>query len=115
MEFYFDEKKQIYVDRFRDRSFSNKFNIWFTNSYWWENNAKKFFFAKYINSPETQFFKDNNLYNIDKARTLKWGDQIFLVEGYMDVIGLNNKGIQNCVANLGTALTEKQMKLLINF
>ena len=33
----------------------------------------------------------------------------------MDVIGLNNNGIQNCVANLGTALTEKQIKILSQF
>ena len=33
----------------------------------------------------------------------------------MDVIGLNNNGIENCVANLGTALTEKQIKILNQF
>ena len=78
---------------------------------------KNSFFAKYINSPETQFFKKgNNLYNIDRARRLSNNlDQIFLVEGYMDVIGLNNNGIENCVANLGTALTEKQIKILNQF
>ena len=78
---------------------------------------KNSFFAKYINSPETQFFKKgNNLYNIDKARKLSNKlDQIFLVEGYMDVIGLNNNGIKNCVANLGTALTEKQIVILNQF
>ena len=78
---------------------------------------KNSFFAKYINSPETQFFKKgNNLYNIDRARRLSnISDQIFLVEGYMDVIGLNNYGIENCVANLGTALTDKQITILNQF
>ena len=78
---------------------------------------KNSFFAKYINSPETQFFKKgNNLYNIDRARKLSNKlDQIFLVEGYMDVISLNNNGIKNCVANLGTALTENKYQFLINF
>ena len=116
--FYFDEKKNMYVDRFRDRI------IFPINSISGLPIAiggrimqKNSFFAKYINSPETQFFKKgNNLYNIDKARSLSNKlDQIFLVEGYMDVIGLNNNGIQNCVANLGTALTEKQIKILSQF
>ena len=116
--FYFDEKKNIYVDRFRDRI------IFPINSISGQpvaiggriikNNS---FFAKYINSPETLFFKKgNNLYNIEKARRLSNKvDQIFLVEGYMDVIGLNNNGIENCVANLGTALTEKQIAILNQF
>ncbi len=116
--FYFDEKKNIYVDRFRDRI------IFPINSISGQpvaiggriikNNS---FFAKYINSPETPFFKKgNNLYNIEKARRLSNKvDQIFLVEGYMDVIGLNNNGIENCVANLGTALTEKQIAILNQF
>ena len=73
--------------------------------------------AKYINSPETQFFKKgNNLYNIDRVRKLSNKiNQIFLVEGYMDVISLNNRGIENCVANLGTALTERQIAILNQF
>ena len=116
--FYFDEKKNTYVDRFRDRI------IFPINSISGPPIAmggriiqKNSFFAKYINSPETQFFKKgNNLYNIDKARRLSNKlDKIFLVEGYMDVIGLNNYGIQNCVANLGTALTEKQIAILNQF
>ncbi len=116
--FYFDEKKNTYIDRFRDRV------IFPINSISGSPIAiggrimeKNSFFAKYINSPETQFFKKgNNLYNIDKARILSNKlNQIFLVEGYMDVIGLNNNGISNCVANLGTALTEKQIKILNQF
>ncbi len=116
--FYFDEKKNTFVDRFRDRI------IFPINSISGSPIAiggrimeKNSFYAKYINSPETQFFKKgNNLYNIDKARALSNKlDQIFLVEGYMDVIGLNNNGISNCVANLGTALTEKQIKILNQF
>ncbi len=116
--FYFDEKKNTYVDRFRDRI------IFPINSISGLPIAiggrimqKNSFFAKYINSPETQFFKKgNNLYNMDNARILSNKlDQIFLVEGYMDVIGLNNNGIQNCVANLGTALTEKQIRIINQF
>ena len=47
--------------------------------------------AKYINSPETPFFKKgSNLYNLDKARKLSNKlEDVYLVEGYMDVIGLS--------------------------
>ena len=116
--FYFDEKKNIFVDRFRDRI------IFPINSITGQPIAiggrtiqKNSYLAKYINSPETQFFKKgNNLYNLDKARKFSnLSKEIFLVEGYMDVIGLNRNGIENCVANLGTALTERQTSILNQF
>lgn len=67
---------------------------------------------KYLNSPESQVFKKRyNLYglNIFKKQASK---DIILVEGYMDVIGLNNQGIDQAVASLGTSLTSDQAKLL---
>ena len=67
---------------------------------------------KYLNSPESQVFKKRyNLYglNIFKKQSNK---DIILVEGYMDVIGLNNQGIDQAVASLGTSLTNDQAKLL---
>ena len=69
---------------------------------------------KYLNSPETAFFrKGENLYGLDKAAqpTRKEGFFI-LVEGYMDVIAMHQAGITNCVAPLGTALTEAQVRVL---
>ena len=71
-------------------------------------------FAKYINSPETEFYKKgNNLYNINAAKEFRnKTDEIFIVEGYMDVINLHKFGIENVVANLGTALTERQLNLI---
>ena len=116
--FYFDEKKNIFVDRFRDRIIFPINSISGTPiAIGGRIMQKNSFFAKYINSPETQFFKKgNNLYNIDRARKLSNKiNQIFLVEGYMDVISLNNRGIENCVANLGTALTERQVAILNQF
>ena len=116
--FYYDEKKNIYVERFRDRI------IFPINSITGQPIAiggrtiqKNSYLAKYINSPETQFFKKgNNLYNLDKARKFSnLSKEIFLVEGYMDVIGLNRNGIENCVANLGTALTDRQTSILNQF
>lgn len=67
---------------------------------------------KYLNSPESKVFKKRyNLYglNIFKKQASK---DIILVEGYMDVIGLNNQGIDQAVASLGTSLTNDQAKLL---
>ena len=62
------------------------------------------------------FKKGSNLYNLDLARKLSnKTDTIFLVEGYMDVIGLSKNGIENAVANLGTSLTDKQILTLNQF
>jgi len=73
--------------------------------------------AKYINSPETLFFKKgNSLFNLDKSRHSSAShDEVFLVEGYMDVITLTKFGIINTVANLGTALTERQVETAWRF
>jgi DNA primase len=67
---------------------------------------------KYLNSPETSLFdKGRTLYNIDRAgpasRTAK---RLIVVEGYMDVIGLDRAGISEVVAPNGTAVTETQLE-----
>jgi len=116
--FYLDDKKNIYVERFRERiifpinSISGQ-PIGLGGRTIRENN----YLAKYINSPETQFFKKgSNLYNLDLARKLSNKiDQVYLVEGYMDVVGLSKNGIDNAVANLGTSLTDKQILILNQF
>ena len=67
---------------------------------------------KYINSPENIVYsKGRNLFGLNVA---KKGDlkKILIVEGYMDVISLHQRGITNVVAPLGTALTEQQGWLL---
>ena len=69
---------------------------------------------KYLNSPETPLFdKGRTLYNLDRAgpasRTAK---RVIVVEGYMDVIALDQVGIGEAVAPLGTALTEGQLERL---
>lgn len=116
--FYLDEKKKVYVERFRDRIIFPINNIsgqpiGLGGRTFQENNH----LAKYINSPETPFFKKgSNLYNLDLARKLSNKiDHVYLVEGYMDVVGLNKKGIENVVANLGTSLTDKQILILNQF
>jgi len=116
--FYIDDKKNKLVERFRNRI------IFPINNLSGQPIAlggriieKKDYLAKYINSPETNFFKKgSNLYNLDIARKLSNKlDNIYLVEGYMDVLGLNKNDIENVVANLGTSLTDRQISILNQF
>jgi DNA primase len=69
---------------------------------------------KYLNSPETAFFrKGENLYGMERAAPAIRGAGFFiLVEGYIDVLAMHQAGVGNCVAPLGTALTEQQVRLL---
>ena len=69
---------------------------------------------KYLNSPETAFFnKGHHLYGMHRAHQgIREEGYALLVEGYMDVIALQNAGFPNAVASLGTALTKDQAKLL---
>ncbi|MBS5823962.1 MAG: DNA primase [Clostridium argentinense] len=68
---------------------------------------------KYLNSPETPLFlKGTNLYGLNFAIKQNMNRTVIIVEGYMDCIALHQQGITNVVATLGTALTERQAKLL---
>jgi DNA primase len=69
---------------------------------------------KYLNSPETPLFhKGRVLYNLDQARAAAHETStIIVVEGDMDVIAMARAGFRNCVAPLGTALTEDQLSIL---
>ncbi len=116
--FYLDEKKKIYVERFRGRLIFPINNISGQPIALGGRIIEELdYLAKYINSPETDFFKKgSNLYNLDLARKLSNKvDHIYLVEGYMDVVGLSKNGIENSVANLGTSLTDKQILTLNQF
>ena len=116
--FYLDEKKKVYVERFRGRLIFPINNISGQPIALGGRIIEKLdYLAKYINSPETTFFKKgSNLYNLDLARKLSNKlDHIYLVEGYMDVVGLSKNGIENAVANLGTSLTDRQILTLNQF
>ncbi len=69
---------------------------------------------KYLNSPETAIFnKRNLLFALSRALpAIRRTEQAVLVEGYMDVVGVHNRGVTNVVASLGTAFTEAQARLL---
>jgi len=73
--------------------------------------------AKYINSPESIVYKKSNeLYGIYQARAdIVKEDKCFLVEGYLDVIGMWQSGMRNTVASSGTALTDGQIALIHRF
>lgn len=71
--------------------------------------------AKYLNTPETPVFdKGSNLFALNLAKNANATD-IILCEGYMDVITVHQAGIENCVATLGTAITEGQAKLMLRY
>ncbi|MCP4543727.1 MAG: DNA primase [Chloroflexi bacterium] len=69
---------------------------------------------KYLNSPQTAMFdKSRTLYGLDLARqTIRREDRAVIVEGYMDVMQAHQAGFANIVAQMGTALTEPQLRQL---
>ena len=73
--------------------------------------------AKYLNSPETKTYKKKyELYGLYEIRQIdKRPESIFLVEGYMDVIGLFQNGIKNSVASSGTAFTIEQLRKILSY
>ncbi len=69
---------------------------------------------KYLNSPQTVLFdKSSVLYGIDQAKTaIREQGFVVIVEGYMDVLMAHQHGRKNVVASMGTALTEKQVRVI---
>jgi DNA primase len=72
---------------------------------------------KYYNSPETPLFqKSYELYGLLASRkSIREKGHVLVVEGYMDVVGLSQKGIRNVVATLGTATTAFHIKKLLRY
>ncbi len=73
--------------------------------------------AKYVNSPESLIYhKSSELYGLYQAkREIIKKDKCILVEGYMDVISMSQRGVENIVASSGTSLTEGQIALIHRF
>ena len=73
--------------------------------------------VKYQNSPESSIYsKRRELYGLYQAKqAIVKMDQVYMVEGYTDVISMHQCGIENVVANSGTALTKEQIHLLHRF
>ena len=72
---------------------------------------------KYVNSPDSIIYhKANELYGIYQAKKMiAKEDMVYMVEGYTDVLAMHQCGIENVVANSGTALNEAQIHLLHRF
>ncbi|WP_367355891.1 DNA primase [Mesotoga sp.] len=72
---------------------------------------------KYINSSESKYFQKNRLlFNLSRAKAaIKQLNYAVIAEGYFDVISLFEAGISNAVGLLGTALTEKHLRILGNY
>ncbi len=72
---------------------------------------------KYLNSPETVVYeKRRELYGLNVAKNeIRKKDQVYIVEGYMDVVSLNQSGVENVVAASGTAFTDEQARLIKRF
>ena len=72
---------------------------------------------KYVNSPDSEIYhKERELYGLFQAKkAIAKDDRVFMVEGYTDVIAMHQCGIENVVANSGTALSNFQIKLLRRF
>ena len=72
---------------------------------------------KYVNSPESDIYhKDRELYGLYQAKkAIAKEDRVFMVEGYTDVIAMHQCGIENVVANSGTALSQHQIHILHRF
>ncbi len=107
------EKKGNIYDRFRNRVIFPVFDIK-GNVIGFGGRVLDDSKPKYLNSPETLVFqKGYNLYGLNFAIKEKNQEKYFIiVEGYMDCISLNQYGITNVVASLGTALTTHQARLL---
>jgi len=116
--FYKNEKYNRFVNRFYSRIiFPIKNIVGDTIAFGGRvtsNNSKT---AKYINSPETEFYKKGrHVFNLDKAKfNINKNQEVIVVEGYMDVISIYSAGIKNVVSNSGTALTENQINLIWKF
>ena len=115
--YYKNEKTGKYVDRFNSRIIFPIKNVSGDTIAFGGRIIRESKFAKYINSPETEFYKKGNvIFNLDKAKDLRGEtEDVLIVEGYMDVVSVYASGIKNVIANSGTALTERQISLIWKF
>ena len=72
---------------------------------------------KYVNSPDSEIYhKERELYGLFQAKkAIAKEDRVYMVEGYTDVIAMHQCGLENVVANSGTALSNHQIRLLRRF
>ncbi len=115
--YYKNDKTEKYIDRFNSRIIFPVNNISGDTIAFGGRIIREGKLAKYINSPETEFYKKGNMiFNLDKAKDSRAEtDNVVIVEGYMDVVSVYASGIKNVISNSGTAITERQIDLIWKF
>jgi DNA primase len=115
--YYKNDKTNKLVDRFNSRIIFPINNLTGETIAFGGRIIKESPLAKYINSPETEFYKKGRIvFNLDKTKTLRSEtEEVVIVEGYMDVVSLYAAGVKNVISNSGTALTEIQIELIWKF
>ena len=115
--YYKNEKTNKFVDRFNSRITFPINNLTNETIAFGGRIIRESKLAKYINSPETEFYKKGRtVFNLDKAKALRSEtNEVIIVEGYMDVVSLCAAGIKNTISNSGTALTDTQIELIWKF
>ncbi len=115
--YYKNEKTGKYIDRFNSRIIFPVNNISGDTIAFGGRIIRESKLAKYINSPETEFYKKGNLiFNLDRAKDLRSEtEDVLIVEGYMDVVSVYASGVKNVISTSGTALTERQISLIWKF
>ena len=115
--YYKSDKTREFIDRFNSRIIFPVNNITGDTIAFGGRVVRDGKLAKYINSPETEFYKKGNIiFNLDKAKNLRSEtNNVLIVEGYMDVVSVYASGIKNVIANSGTAFTESQINLVWKF
>jgi len=115
--YYKNEKTGKFIDRFNSRIIFPINNLSGHTIAFGGRIIKGAKLAKYINSPETEFYKKGKtLFNLDNVKSLKFeSNEVLIVEGYMDVLSLYSSGFKNVISNSGIALTESQISLIWKF
>jgi len=115
--YYKNETTNKFVDRFNSRIIFPINNLTNETIAFGGRIIRESKLAKYINSPETEFYKKGRtVFNLDKAKALRSEtNETIIVEGYMDVVSLYAAGIKNTISNSGTALTDIQIELIWKF
>ena len=115
--YYKHDKSGKFIDRFNSRIIFPVNNITGNTIAFGGRIIKESKLAKYINSPETEFYKKGSMiFNLDKAKECRAEtNEVIIVEGYMDVVSVYSSGIKNVIANSGTALTERQIDIIWKF
>ncbi|HFI0256931.1 TPA: DNA primase [Streptococcus suis] len=89
----------------------------FSGRIWTKSDIENKQLAKYKNSRSTAIFnKSYELYHLDKAKaSIKKEREVYLMEGFMDVIAAHRAGLDNAIASMGTALTREQVQHISKF